>query len=160
MKYGATPSPDSCSATATQQQSSSRAVSQAGRSARRGSRAKPGLQRPTAQRTHCAADSPDYRRCLMRWSTPATAIAGGTHRGEALLTLGDPEPVLRDAWAELRAEKDNGPRRLARLIDQRLRDENGLVRVVAVEPVRHSVARRRHAMVVRRARAERSARLA
>src|SRR5207249_1283106 len=43
--------------------------------------------------------------------------------------------VLRDAWAELRAETDNGLQRLARLIDQRLRDENGLVRVVAVEPV-------------------------
>jgi hypothetical protein len=55
--------------------------------------------------------------------------------GEALLTLGDPEPVLRDAWEELRAEEDHGLRRLARLIDQRLRDDNGLVRVVAVEPV-------------------------
>jgi hypothetical protein len=55
--------------------------------------------------------------------------------GEALLTLGDPVPVLRDAWAGLRAESDNGLKRLARLIDQRLRDENGLVRVVAVEPV-------------------------
>jgi hypothetical protein len=55
--------------------------------------------------------------------------------GEALLTLGDPEPVLRDAWVELRAEKDNGLQRLARLIDQRLRDEDGLVRVAAVEPV-------------------------
>lgn len=55
--------------------------------------------------------------------------------GEALLTLGDPEPVLRDAWVTLRAEKDSGLQRLARLIDQRLRDGDGLVRVAAVEPV-------------------------
>jgi biotin operon repressor len=55
--------------------------------------------------------------------------------GEALLTLGDPSQVLRDAWPELRAEADEGLRRLCRLVDQRLRDQNGLVRVVAVEPL-------------------------
>ena len=55
--------------------------------------------------------------------------------GEALLTLGDPDPVLRDAWGELRAKKGNGLQRLGRLIDQRLRDEGGVVRIVAIEPL-------------------------
>lgn len=56
--------------------------------------------------------------------------------GEALLTLGDPGPVLRDAWSELDAAPDGrGLQRLCRLVDQRLRDENGLVRIGAVEPI-------------------------
>ncbi|MHB8464451.1 MAG: hypothetical protein ACYDD7_06385 [Acidimicrobiales bacterium] len=55
--------------------------------------------------------------------------------GEALLTLGDPDPVLSDAWPELRAERGAGLQRLSRLVDQRLRDASGLVRIVAVEPV-------------------------
>jgi DNA-binding transcriptional ArsR family regulator len=55
--------------------------------------------------------------------------------GEALLTLGDPDPVLRDAWPKLRAEPGAGLQRLSRLVDQRLRDEKGLVRTVAVEPL-------------------------
>ncbi len=57
--------------------------------------------------------------------------------GEALLTLGDPDPVLRDAWPELRAESDEALQRLSRLVDQRLRQENGLVRIVAIEPLIH-----------------------
>lgn len=59
----------------------------------------------------------------------------GDAPGEALLTLGDPGPVLRDAWAGLRAEKGEGLQRLGRLVDQRLRDGSGLVRIVAVEPL-------------------------
>ncbi len=55
--------------------------------------------------------------------------------GEALLTLGDPDPVLRDAWPALRAEDGAGLRRLSRLVDQRLRGETGFVRTVAVEPL-------------------------
>jgi hypothetical protein len=55
--------------------------------------------------------------------------------GEALLTIGDPDPVLRDAWPELRADKGKGMQRLCRLVDQRLRDESGLVRILAVEPL-------------------------
>ena len=55
--------------------------------------------------------------------------------GEALLTLGDPDPVLRDAWPGLLGEPDAGLQRLSRLVDQRLRDEKNLVRVVAVEPL-------------------------
>jgi DNA-binding transcriptional ArsR family regulator len=55
--------------------------------------------------------------------------------GEALLTLGDPDPVLRDAWPELRKDDGEGLERLGRLIDQRLRDPNGFVRITAVEPL-------------------------
>ena len=55
--------------------------------------------------------------------------------GEALLTLGDPDPVLRNGWPGLRAEPGAGLQRLSRLADQRLRDEKGLVRTVAVEPL-------------------------
>ncbi len=55
--------------------------------------------------------------------------------GEALLTLGDPDPVLRDAWPELRAGLGAGLKRLSRLVDQRLRDDKGLVRIVAIEPL-------------------------
>ncbi len=55
--------------------------------------------------------------------------------GEALLTLGDPEPVLRDAWSELCAVPGLGLQRLSRLVDQRLRDQDGFVRPNAVEPL-------------------------
>ena len=55
--------------------------------------------------------------------------------GEALLTMGDADPVLRDAWSELRVGDGNGLQRLCRLVDQRQRDESGLVRVLAVEPL-------------------------
>jgi len=55
--------------------------------------------------------------------------------GEALLTIGDSGPVLRDAWAELRAASGSGLRRLCRLVEQRLRDDRGIVRSVAVEPL-------------------------
>ena len=52
--------------------------------------------------------------------------------GEALLALADPEALLRDAWPELLADGAAGLRRLARLVDQRLHNGNG---VVAVEPI-------------------------
>ena len=55
--------------------------------------------------------------------------------GEALLALADPEALLRDAWPELLADGAAGLRRLARLVDQRLRDGNGVVDVIAVEPI-------------------------
>ena len=55
--------------------------------------------------------------------------------GEALLTLADPEALLRDAWPGLLADDAAGLRRLARLVDQRLRGVNGLVDVDAVEPI-------------------------
>ena len=55
--------------------------------------------------------------------------------GEALLTLARPSAVLRDAWPELLAADAAGLGRLARLVDQRLRDHNGIVDVIAVEPI-------------------------
>jgi hypothetical protein len=55
--------------------------------------------------------------------------------GEALLTLGDPRPVLVDAWPTLRHDNDHGLQRTIRLINQRLLDRNGLVRVSLAEPV-------------------------
>lgn len=55
--------------------------------------------------------------------------------GEALLTLGDPGTVLRDAWPGLRADGDAGLRRISRLVVQRLVDGSGLVRLSAIEPV-------------------------
>ena len=54
---------------------------------------------------------------------------------EALVTLADPSGVLRDAWPELRADDDAGLRKLARLVDQRLRKDNGIVDYFAVEPI-------------------------
>jgi len=54
--------------------------------------------------------------------------------GEALLTLGDPGPVLRDAWTELRGGEADGLRRLLRLIDQRHR-AGGVVDPLVVEPI-------------------------
>ena len=54
---------------------------------------------------------------------------------EALVTLADSSAVLRDAWPELRADDSTGLRRLARLVDQRLRDDNGIVNLTASEPI-------------------------
>ena len=55
--------------------------------------------------------------------------------GEALLTLANPAPVLRDAWPELLSDNATGLRRVARLVDQRLRDDKGIVDAIAVEPI-------------------------
>lgn len=54
--------------------------------------------------------------------------------GEAMLRLGNPNPVLRDAWPVLQADDAAGLRRLARLVDQRL-CTNGIVDLAAVEPI-------------------------
>ncbi len=114
-----------------------------------------GAARIACQARLAAPDSPTNplrgRFARLQAAFDALVNAGHGERwgdvpGEALLTLGDPEPVLRDAWAELRAAEDSGLRRLGRLIDQRLRDQDNLVRIVAV--------------AVRRARAEDPARLA
>ena len=55
--------------------------------------------------------------------------------GEALLALTDPKPVLQDAWPGLTADDAAGLRRLARLVVQRHRDDNGIVDVDTVEPI-------------------------
>ena len=54
---------------------------------------------------------------------------------EALITLADPSGVLRDAWPKLQNDDATGLRRLARLVNQRLRDDNGIVDPVAIEPI-------------------------
>ena len=54
---------------------------------------------------------------------------------EALLTLADSSEVFRDAWSFLRADDSAGLRRIARLVNQRLRDPNGFVRIDAIEPI-------------------------
>ena len=55
--------------------------------------------------------------------------------GEALLSLPNPDEVLRDAWPDLSPDDPGGRSRFARLIDQRFRDQNRLVKVTAVEPI-------------------------
>ena len=54
--------------------------------------------------------------------------------GEAMLRLGNPNPVLRDAWPVLQADDAAGLRRLARLVDQRLCTDR-VMDIVAVEPI-------------------------
>lgn len=55
--------------------------------------------------------------------------------GEALVTISDFSAVLKDAWPELRADDSAGLQRLARLVKQRLRKDNGIVDQVAIEPI-------------------------
>ena len=54
---------------------------------------------------------------------------------EALLTLADPSVLLRDAWPEFLTNDAYGLRRLVRLVDQRLRDDRGIVDIVSAEPI-------------------------
>ena len=55
--------------------------------------------------------------------------------GEALVTIADFSAVLEDAWPELCADDFAGLQRLARLVKQRLRKDNGDVDHVAIEPI-------------------------
>ena len=54
---------------------------------------------------------------------------------EALLRLSDPGPVMWDAWRTVQASGGAGLRRLARLVDQQFRDDQGVVRSADVEPI-------------------------
>ena len=54
---------------------------------------------------------------------------------EALITLADSGPGIRDAWPKLRTNDNAGLRRLARLVEQRHRDNNGIVNLIVVEPI-------------------------
>jgi hypothetical protein len=55
--------------------------------------------------------------------------------GEALLALGNPVPLLKDAWPTLTAGDGAGLLRLLRLLRQRHQDENGIVDPVVAEPL-------------------------
>ena len=55
--------------------------------------------------------------------------------GEALLALSDYEELLADAWPQLLAEGAVGLRRLVRRVDQRLRDDAGVVDATALAPI-------------------------
>ncbi|MFK4089865.1 hypothetical protein ACI2LF_37490 [Kribbella sp. NPDC020789] len=79
---------------------------------------------------------------FMRWQGKFDELVAAGHGerwtdvpGEALLTLPDPRPVLRDAWPQLQGAGKVGVQQLIRLVDQRLRGENAFVRVAAVEPL-------------------------
>ena len=54
---------------------------------------------------------------------------------EALITLADSSGLIRDAWPKLRTNDNAGLRRLARLVGQRHRDDNGIVNLNVVEPI-------------------------
>lgn len=54
---------------------------------------------------------------------------------EALVTLADPSAVLRDAWFKLQSSDAVGLRRLTRVVDQRLRDQRGMVSLNVLEPI-------------------------
>ena len=80
------------------------------------------------------------RFASLQESFDALVAAGhGTRWGdvpsESLVTLADPSAVLRDAWPKLPVSDATGLRRLARVVDQRLRDENGIVNLNAIEPI-------------------------
>ena len=80
------------------------------------------------------------RFVLLQASFDALADANGEKRwgdvpGEALLTLPQPDALLGDAWLELSRDHPDGRSRLARLVDQRHRDSNGLVEINSVEPI-------------------------
>ena len=100
--------------------------------------------RLACQASLAATDTPEHpatgRFDRMQTSFDSLVDAGHGRRwadapGEALLTLADPSVVLADAWDYLRSDDSVGLRRLARLVDQRLRDANGLVGVSSVEPI-------------------------
>ena len=54
---------------------------------------------------------------------------------EALITLADSSAVVRDAWPKLRANDDSGLKRLARVVEQRHRGDNGIINLIVVEPI-------------------------
>ena len=55
--------------------------------------------------------------------------------GEALVAMSDPTSVLTDAWPYLRDDEDAGLRRIARIVDQRLRNDTGTVNPTTIEPI-------------------------
>ncbi len=69
---------------------------------------------------------------------------------EALLTLSDPEPLLKDAWPGFLADDAAGLRRLVRLADQRHRDEDGVIDTTWWNPslAPYSTGRRRGVLAI------------
>lgn len=55
--------------------------------------------------------------------------------GEAMLALSDYKELLRSVWPQLLADEAAGLRRLTRLVDQRLRNDAGVVDATAVAPI-------------------------
>ena len=93
------------------------------------------LQRPHAAKTPLAGRFSTLQESFDRLVKAGHGARWGDVPGEALLALADPHAVLRDAWPELVAAGAVGLRRLARLVDQRLRDDNGVVDHIAVGPI-------------------------
>ena len=93
------------------------------------------LQRPHAPKTPMTGRLGTLQESFDRLVKAGHGARWGDVPGEALLALADPQAVLRDAWPELVADDAVGLRRLARLVDQRLRDDNGVVDHIAVEPI-------------------------
>ena len=114
------------------------------------------IMRAGAPRWSLAAARLACQELLAEPNTPATPLQGrfaalqasydalvsaghgarwGDVPGEALLTIANPGAVLRDAWPELSADNAAGLRRIARLVDQRHRDDNSIVNIIAVEPI-------------------------
>ena len=54
---------------------------------------------------------------------------------EALLTSAYPEALLRDAWPHLLTNEGDGLQRLFRLTNQQLRNKDGIIDIIAVEPI-------------------------
>jgi hypothetical protein len=103
-----------------------------------------GASRLACQALFVAADSgtnPVAGR-FARWQGKFDELVAAGHGerwadvpGEALLTLEDPRPVLREAWPQLQADDRAGVQQLVRLTDQRLRGQNAFVQIAAVEPL-------------------------
>ena len=80
------------------------------------------------------------RFARMQMSFDALVEAGHGTRwadipSEALITLSDPSPVLQDVWPGLKDNHAVGLKRLTRLVDQRLRNDNGIIDTAAIEPI-------------------------
>ena len=93
------------------------------------------LQRPHTAKTPLTGRLDTLQESFDRLVRTGHGTRWGDVPGEALLSLARPRRVLRDAWPGLLADDAVGLRRLARLVDQRLRDKSGIVNHIAVAPV-------------------------
>ena len=93
------------------------------------------LQRPYTARTPLTGRLATLQESFDRLVETGHGVRWGDVPGEGLLAMADPHAVLRDAWSGLLADDTAGLRRIARLVDQRHRDDNGIVDVIVVEPI-------------------------